>query len=252
MTRITGHRGARDLWPENSLTGFRAAMQLPLDQIELDVHLTAASELVVIHDARLDRTSDGRGPVRLMTAEARRATRLSGLDEPPPLLAEVLALLAGRPDLMLHVELKVDDRELPYGGLEAAVIAEVERLELSARTVLTSFDHGVLRTCRSLAPHIARLVSAGPEQVAAAGGIAAFLAGAIELVDLIALRQDVMDSEWEAIIALVPRERLCVWTVNDAAEMARWIDRGIGHLTTDRPDLALAARDGSQADAPSA
>ena len=64
MTKITGHRGARNLWPENSMTGFRNVLDLGVDAIEFDVHLTDAGELVVIHDATLDRTTDRTGPVR--------------------------------------------------------------------------------------------------------------------------------------------------------------------------------------------
>ena len=62
MTLITGHRGARNLWPENSLTGFRNAITLGVDAIEFDVHLTRSGELVVIHDATLERTAEGAGP----------------------------------------------------------------------------------------------------------------------------------------------------------------------------------------------
>ncbi|WP_194273836.1 MULTISPECIES: HAD-IA family hydrolase [Rhizobium] len=54
MAKIVGHRGAPNLWPENSLEGFREALELAVDAIEFDVHLTDAGELVVIHDATLD------------------------------------------------------------------------------------------------------------------------------------------------------------------------------------------------------
>ena len=64
MTAIIGHRGARDIWPENSLTGFRGAAELGCDAIEFDVHLTDAGELVVIHDPTLERTTEGRGELR--------------------------------------------------------------------------------------------------------------------------------------------------------------------------------------------
>ncbi|WP_375263913.1 glycerophosphodiester phosphodiesterase family protein [Palleronia sp.] len=63
MTAITGHRGARNLWPENSLMGFRKAAELGCDAIEFDVHLTVAGELVVIHDPTLERTTEGAGEV---------------------------------------------------------------------------------------------------------------------------------------------------------------------------------------------
>ena len=67
MTLITGHRGARNLWPENSLQGFRNVLELGVDAVEFDVHVTDAGELLVIHDATLERTTDGHGAVRALT-----------------------------------------------------------------------------------------------------------------------------------------------------------------------------------------
>ncbi len=93
MTFITGHRGGRNLWPENSLEGFRNVLDLGVDAVEFDVHLTDAGELVVIHDATLERTTEGQGPVRGLTPEARSSTRLRDSDETVPTLADVLEVL---------------------------------------------------------------------------------------------------------------------------------------------------------------
>ncbi|MDN3714287.1 glycerophosphodiester phosphodiesterase family protein [Paracoccus cavernae] len=73
MSRIMAHRGARNLWAENSMLGFRNILPHGFDAVEFDVHLTDAGEMVVIHDATLDRTTTGSGPVRALTPEARRA-----------------------------------------------------------------------------------------------------------------------------------------------------------------------------------
>ena len=73
-----GHRGARGLAPENTLPGFRAALQHGVDMVELDVQLTADDEVVVIHDPTVARTTDweeARGPgavAELPLAELRR------------------------------------------------------------------------------------------------------------------------------------------------------------------------------------
>jgi glycerophosphoryl diester phosphodiesterase len=58
------HRGGAALWPENSLLAFRSALALGVDALELDLHLTADGEVVVLHDPTLERTSTGRGAVR--------------------------------------------------------------------------------------------------------------------------------------------------------------------------------------------
>lgn len=242
MTSITAHRGARGLWPENSLLGFREAAQLPVAAIEFDVHLTEAGELVVIHDPTLQRTAEAEGPVRALTPERRRAVRLRGTDEAPPLLDEVLGVLAPVERLALHVEIKHDEAGRRYAGIEALVAARLARHGVASRALLTSFDTAVLAECRRVAPEIPRLVSVNADWAARRGGFAAFLDRVEELVDIVAVEQTLLEREWTTATARLGRERLCVWTVNDAATLARWLASGVGHLTTDRPDLALRAQ----------
>ncbi|MCX8998230.1 glycerophosphodiester phosphodiesterase [Rhizobiaceae bacterium BDR2-2] len=241
MTKITGHRGARNLWPENGLTGFRNVLALDVDAVEFDVHLTDAGELAVIHDATLDRTTEGTGPVRLLAPEARAATKLKGSDDTIPTLAQVLEVLApsGKD---LHVEIKVDEAGKPYPGIAAKVAAEVARFGIANRCHLTSFDTTILEDCRREAPQIARLVSVNAEWAARQGGLGAFIDKVDGLVDIVAIHHELMAAEWSLITARLPLERLCVWTLNDAGPIRFWLDRKIGHLTSDTPDLALRLR----------
>lgn len=243
MTLIVGHRGARNLWPENSLAGFRNAIRLGVDAIEFDVHLTNAGELVVIHDATLDRTTSGTGPVRQLTADTRRTTLIKGADEPVPLLSEVLAILAPT-DLDLHVEFKADETGAPYPGVVTQVLAEISALGLESRTHLTSFNVSVLETCRSEAPQIERLVSVNRDWADKQGGFANFLDRVEGLVDIVAIQHELMEAEWTLISERLPLDRLCVWTVNDEPLIRHWLGRKIGALTSDSPDIALSARAG--------
>ncbi|HUW56283.1 MAG TPA: glycerophosphodiester phosphodiesterase family protein, partial [Planctomycetota bacterium] len=64
---VVGHRGWSQKYPENTLASFRGALDLGVDAIELDVHVTADDHVVVIHDEDVERTTDGKGPVREMT-----------------------------------------------------------------------------------------------------------------------------------------------------------------------------------------
>ena len=66
---LTGHRGAAELEPENTLLSMQKAVDLKVDQIEIDVHLTRDQHLVVIHDTTVDRTTDGQGAVADFTLE---------------------------------------------------------------------------------------------------------------------------------------------------------------------------------------
>ncbi|WP_226575455.1 glycerophosphodiester phosphodiesterase family protein [Acuticoccus sediminis] len=242
MTAITGHRGARNLWAENSLTGFRNAVELGCDAIEFDIHLTDAGELVVIHDPTLDRTTDGTGPVRALTPETRRSTRLENGGDCVPTLAEVLAVLAPADGLGIHAEIKLDEKGEAYPGIAGKVAAVIEAHGLAPRTHLTSFSAAVLEDCRAAAPGIARLISADEAWVGRQGGLEAFIKMATGLADLVALRHDFLAANWDEACRLWPKAQLCAWTVNDEETMRDWLARDVGHLTSDRPDLALAAR----------
>src|SRR5207247_317836 len=99
VTRIAAHRGGAALWPENSLLAFESAIALGSDLLEFEVHLTAGGSVAVIHDATLDRTTDGRGAVASMTADDLRRVHLKGpggaaTAEHVPLLTEVLETAA--------------------------------------------------------------------------------------------------------------------------------------------------------------
>lgn len=242
MTLITGHRGARNLWPENSPTGFRNVLALDVDAVEFDVHLTDAGELLVIHDATLDRTVEASGPVRALTPEARASHRLKDSQDVIPTLGEVLAILAPAKTKALHVEIKSGPDGNPYPGIVEKVAAELARVGLEDRSTLTSFDVSVLEDCRRHAPQIARLVSVNAAWADKQGGLRTFLTQVDSLVDTVAIHHELMEAEWELITDMLPLDRLCVWTLNDETLIATWLDRGIGHLTTDSPDIALRLR----------
>lgn len=240
-TRITGHRGARGLWQENSLLGFRGVRGLGVDAVEFDVHLTRAGELLVLHDPQLERTTTGSGPVSALDPGERRALRLRGTDERIPTLAEVLDVLAEAP-VDLHVEIKNDEAGLSYPGLVERVVDEIDRRGLRGRCHLASFDVTVLEECRRLVPEVARLVSVDAGWAERQGGMSGFLDRVSELVDIVAVHQRLLTEHWDLVTDRVPLSALCVWTINEAEDIRRWLDRGIGHLTSDRPDLALSIR----------
>lgn len=242
MTFITGHRGARNLWPENSLQGFSNVLALGVDAVEFDVHLTDAGELVVIHDATLERTTEGSGPVRALSPDARRATRLKGSDEAIPTLGEVLDILGAAENLPLHIELKSDENGMPYPGIVEKVAAELAARGLDQHSYLTSFDVSVLDDCRRIAPGIKRLVSVNAAWADKQGGLGRFIDTVDELVEIVAIHHELMEAEWALITERLPLDRLCVWTLNDEALIGKWLERGIGHLTSDSPDLALTLR----------
>ena len=110
---IYGHRGAQGEAPEGTIPGFRHALALGLDAVEFDVQLTADHQLVVIHDATVDRTTDGHGPVSSFSLEHLQQldARAQFPDWPEPCrvptLAETLEVGGGMSHLL--VEIKRDD-----------------------------------------------------------------------------------------------------------------------------------------------
>ncbi|MDQ7840625.1 MAG: glycerophosphodiester phosphodiesterase family protein [bacterium] len=141
---IVAHRGASGEAPENTLAAFRRALEIGVDGVELDVHLTSDGEPVVIHDPMLDRTTDGLGLVRDQTLAAVRrldagrwfGERFAG--ERVPTLAEALDLL--RP---VRVIVEVKNGPIYYPGIAARVAAEVRAAGHPSVTA-SSFDHPVL------------------------------------------------------------------------------------------------------------
>ncbi len=241
MTALVGHRGGRNLWPENSMSGFRNTLALELEAIEFDVHLTDAGELVVIHDATLDRTVEGSGDVRALTPEQRAALKLKGSADGIPTLDEVLALFAATRPVELHVELKADAAGIPYAGLEVRAAEAIERHGLASRSLLTSFNLDVLEECRRIAPHIERLVSIN-ERSSQKLGLVPTLQRAEPLVKVVAVHKDLLSASWDDVTAVIAPERICAWVLNERTELEHWLGRGVGFITSDEPVLALEVR----------
>jgi glycerophosphoryl diester phosphodiesterase len=97
-----GHRGAAGLEPENTLRSFSRATVEGADAVELDLRLTRDDHLVVLHDAMVDRTTDGSGPAAGMTLEELKRLD-AGLGERVPTFEETLEVT----DLPIYAELKV-------------------------------------------------------------------------------------------------------------------------------------------------
>lgn len=240
MTMIVGHRGARNLWPENSLSGFRNLLALPVEAVEFDVHPTKAGELLVMHDATLDRTSDRTGPVADLPAGERHSVRLKDASEGIPTLDEVLEVYAAS-EIELHIELKADHNHLPYPGFEARVAEAVLARGLGERSILTSFTPSVIAEVRRVAPGLRTLLSFD-RRTAERDGLVEGLTAGLVVADVIAIEKGLLKDEWDAITTIMPLDRLGVWTPNSREELEFWSGKGLRQITTDQPDIALDIR----------
>jgi glycerophosphoryl diester phosphodiesterase len=150
---LMAHRGNRVACPENTLVAFQRAIDDGADILETDLHLTADGVFVCIHDAAVNRTTDGSGEVAAMTlGEIKELSAAYGrpefITERVPTLAELAALLPVQ--VALALELKTDR------FLEPAVcrdlIAELDRTAVRDRTVALSFSLQRIQAVQAVAP----------------------------------------------------------------------------------------------------
>lgn len=152
---VMAHRGNRVACPENTLAAFRRALDDGADVLETDLWLSSDGVFVCIHDATLERTTDGTGPVEERTlAELKALSASCGRqgfqDERIPTLAEVAAILP--PDRGLALELKSDRFLDPETGRRIA--AELAALGVLGRSVVLSFSRARLEATRRGAPEL--------------------------------------------------------------------------------------------------
>jgi glycerophosphoryl diester phosphodiesterase len=245
MVLIAGHRGARDLWPENSLLGFRNLRGLGVDAVELDIHQSVDGGLVVIHDPLLDRTAHDTGPVGLRTLKQLTATRLREAgDECIPALDDVLDVFSAS-SLELHIEIKTDAFGYPYPGIEGRLVDAVKRHGLAQRAVLTCFVPGAIEIVRRLCPQARVLVSLDRRSAEMMGGISPALDRLAVIPDcIVAVEKSLLSLTLPLALKVLGRERLGAWVTNEPQEIAHWLTQPVRQITTDRPDLALNIRRG--------
>ncbi|MFC4354045.1 glycerophosphodiester phosphodiesterase [Chryseomicrobium palamuruense] len=155
--KIFAHRGCSGDYPENTLAAFRAARELPIEGIELDVHLSRDGELMVIHDESVDRTTDGSGFVKDMMSEELRMLD-AGIwkgeafaNERIPFLSEVLELFKDTTHVV-NIELKSDI--FPYEGMADRVLRLVDTFQMRDRVILSSFDHETIAYVAKIYPDV--------------------------------------------------------------------------------------------------
>jgi glycerophosphoryl diester phosphodiesterase len=240
---FAAHRGGAALWPENSLLAFGNALALGVDYLELDVHLSRDGQVMVIHDATLDRTTTGSGPVRERTAVELQALRLKDRSgavtaEPVPTLDQVVALAAAGKRQML-LEIKTDEQKRRYPGIEEKVFAVLDRHRFTPFAIVMSFEAETWRRVRQLRPD-ARVGALYSARMLPATGIE------LELQSLHQAGVTFVGLEQRMVTADVARQArlagltLGVWTVNERDAIERFVGHGVGVVITDRPDLAKA------------
>ncbi|MBI2756607.1 MAG: glycerophosphodiester phosphodiesterase [Chloroflexi bacterium] len=245
---IFGHRGASGVAPENTLLAFQTALDQGADGIELDAQLSADGQVVAIHDATLDRTTNGHGLVGAHTLAQLKALDASswfrGGDGAPashsdcriPTLTEVFDLVRGT-RAIVNVEIKTD-QPLGERRLVSAVVEAIARSGLNRQVLLSSFNPISLWHLRRLDPRLPIALLYSNDQPLRTGG-----RWAEPLVRPNALNPTYRMATPEHVAAAHARgQRVNVWTVNEEADLRRAAAAGVDGVITNYPDRALRVR----------
>ena len=234
---ILAHRGASVHAPENTLAAFELALEQGAHGIELDAKLSADGKVVVIHDASVERTTNGQGQVSQLDLTALRELDAGSFfsdqfkGEKIPMLAEVFEMLGKR--AIINVELT--NYKTPRDGLADKVCELVQRFGLQDSVLFSSFLSSTLKRTRSLLPDT-------PRGLLALGGWMGWWARSFgfNFGDYQALHPGLRDvtSQQVARVHRLKR-RIHVWTVNTAEDMRRLIGWGVDGIITDDPKLAM-------------
>jgi glycerophosphoryl diester phosphodiesterase len=240
---VIGHRGAAAVAPENTLASLRKAKELGAAWVEFDVKLTRDRAAVLMHDERLERTTDGQGEVSLITlVELQKLDAGAWFDpafagERVPTFADALAL-CGELGLGINVEIK------PCPGREAETArVAVETLlehwpEDRPAPLISSFAPVCLAVARDLAPAVPRGCLADRLPARWQQQLEAYDCSTLHLND-----QRLSEQQRAAVLAAgVP---LILYTVNDPDRARELLGAGVTALFTDRVSEVLAALDRS-------
>jgi glycerophosphoryl diester phosphodiesterase len=239
------HRGGAGLAPENTLAAFQRALTLPVDAVELDVHMSQDGAVIVMHDPDLRRTTGQVGEIHTLTLVELRTFNAAATyqgeavaPQPIPTLPEVLELVQGRAGVQIEIKQRTDQQR--YVGIETQVVELVQRYDMQAAVMVLSFDFPTLRDVQALEPRITTCALLS----------SAYLCRfdvqrqAMLVVDDLAMQGfrcvGIRHTLLTEALFRALRQRdfgVGVWTVNEPLAMRKFVDMGVDFITSDRPDL---------------
>jgi glycerophosphoryl diester phosphodiesterase len=224
---IIAHRGLHHDLPENSKEAMLAGWKAGVEWCECDVYLSTDGVAFMMHDAKLDRTTQAKGPLAGRSSAELRTIRLKNPDGTlsectVPTLEEVLAVMPAGRGLLIEVK-PADDEKL---------VREVLRVSKGKRVVIQSFDEADVRHSLRLAKQVRAAMLVGKPERLDAG-----LAGDWPEIniDFKLLDEEVIRRARDAGMSLG------VWTVDEPADIRRALDAGVARIITNFPERVRAA-----------
>lgn len=237
---IFAHRGASAHAPENTLAAFELAIEQGADGIELDVKLSADGQVVVIHDATVDRTTGAHGRVKDLSLAELRSLDAGNFfsakfqNEKIPTLEEVFEAVGKR--TFINVELT--NYNTPRDHLVESVCALVKKFGVQKRVLFSSFLPSNLSNSRGYLPEV-------PTGLLALGGILGLWSRSFGFAfgRYDALHPNVRNATQQQIYFVHRlQKRIHVWTVNAETDLRRLFKWGVDGVFTDDPQLAVKVR----------
>jgi glycerophosphoryl diester phosphodiesterase len=246
---VIAHRGGRNLGPENTLITYKRAVELGVDVIELDVHRTKDKKLVVLHDATVNRTTDGKGPVQALTLaqlkkldagfhwspDNGRTFPFRGKKLTVPTLPEVFTAFR---QMRINIEIKKSQKEwVP------ALCRQIQQFNMTGKVMVASFDSDILDEFREQCPAVA--TSTGAAEAFLFYGLQKIHWEAIYTPKAQALQ---VPENFNRIKVVTQRfldaahsrnMRVHVWTVNNADDMQRLLGLKVDGIMTDDPQKLM-------------
>jgi glycerophosphoryl diester phosphodiesterase len=246
---VIAHQGGNHLWPDNTLFAFQNALDLGVDVLEMDLHITSDDVLVIIHDETVDRTTNGSGAVEEMTLAELKAldaahnwTRDEGATYPHrgqgisvPTLEEVFQAFPGQ---RMTIEIKKTER-----SMAAPFCAMIRKHNMQERVLVASFHDERMAEFRAECPEVA--TSSARQETTIFVLLTKVWLGGLFSPEFHSLQ---VPKESSGITVMTPgfvraahARNLMVepWTINDPEQMQLYLDWGVDGMITDRPDLLL-------------
>ena len=233
ICRNYAHRGFSGQYPENTMLSFRKAIEAGCEGIELDIQLTRDGEIVIIHDEKIDRTSDKKGIVKDMTykelCEADFSYKYKGRVEfqKIPTLREYFELVKNE-DIITNIELKTGVYE--YEGIEKKVYDLTKEYNLEKKVIISSFNHYSVMRMKEIAPEIecgflTETWIIAPGEYTALHNVEAYHPDFHMLTS-----KEVKDLNAHNI-------KINTWTVNNEKDIMRMIKIGVDGIISNHPDV---------------
>ena len=233
---VWAHRGASGYMPENTMPAFEKAIEMGAYGIELDIHKTKDGQLVVIHDEKIDRTSNGKGYVRDYTLEELRrynynATMPDAVAHADiPTMREVFELIAPT-NLQINIEIKTGI--VFYEGIEADILALTKEFHMEDRVIYSSFNHYSIMKIKEL------------DETARTGFL--YMDGTLDMPEygashgVEALHPALYNVQYPNFVERTHELGLKIntWTVNSKQYMKMACEMGLDGIITNYPDVAL-------------